>query len=90
MGDRWAALRALPKPGDALTAWVDTDPEAIHFLDAVFATGPGLANVRREYRDEGGVRLFKLYLAPGAVDEALAVLRRASGYVRIGEVRVER
>lgn len=90
MGDRWAALRALPKPGEALTAWVDTDPTAIHFLDAAFAAEPGLANVRREYRDEGGKRLFKLYLAPGAADEALAVLRRASQHVRIGEVRIER
>ncbi len=89
MADRFAPLRALTPPADAREAWVDTDPEAIHFLDAIFATGEGLANVRREYREEGGRRLFKLYIAPGGEEEALRTLRRAGRYVRIGEVRLE-
>lgn len=89
MADRFAPLRGLAPPADARAAWVDTDPEAIHFLDAIFATGEGLANVRREYREEGGRRLFKLYIAPGGEGEALRTLRRAGRYVRIGEVRLE-
>lgn len=68
---------------------METDPEAIHFLDAIFATGEGLANVRREYREEGGRRLFKLYIAPGGEEEARWTLRRAARHVRIGEIRLE-
>lgn len=90
MTERFAALRGLPRPQEAITAWVETDPDAIHFLDAVFSAGPGLGNVRREYRDEGSRRLFKLFVAPGAEEEAWRTLRAAARFVRIGEVRVER
>lgn len=89
MADRFAALRALPRPGDAVTVWVETEPDAVHFLDAAFSAGPGLGNVRREYRDDGAKKLFKIYVAPGCVDDALQSLRRAARFVPIGEVRVE-
>lgn len=90
MAERFAALRALPRPQDAVTVWVETDATAIHFLDAVFSAGPGLANVRREYRDEGPRRLFKVFVAPGGEADALRALRSAARFVRIGEVRIGR
>ncbi|QAA76295.1 MAG: hypothetical protein BIP78_0529 [Candidatus Bipolaricaulis sibiricus] len=89
MASRFAPLDRLPRPRDAITAWVETDPEAVHFLDAVFSAGPGLANVRREYRDEGTRQWFKVFIAPQSVDEALRTLRSAARYVRIGEVQIE-
>jgi len=80
MGNPFAALQALPRPADAVTMWVETDPDAIHFLDAVFAAGPGVGNVRREYRDEGPRRMFKLFVAPGQRTRRCApsALRRGS------------
>lgn len=89
MADPFAALRSVPRPGDAITAWVETEPAAIHFLDAVFSSGSGEANVRREYRDVGGRRLFKVFVAPGCEAEVRRTLSRVARYVRIGEVRVE-
>jgi len=89
MGDRFAVLRSLAWPNDAITAWVEMEPEAVHFLDAVFSSSSGLANVRREYRDEAPRRLFKLFIAPGCVDEVGRTLSRASQYVRIGEMKVD-
>lgn len=89
MGDRFAGLRSLPRPADAVTAWVESDPEAIHFLDAVFSAGEGLANVRREYRDDGARRWFKLFIAPGCVEEARRTLARTARYVPLGEIWVE-
>lgn len=89
MGDRFAAVRSLPRPTDAITAWVEMEPEAVHFLDAVFSSGAGLANVRREYRDEPPRRMFKVFIAPGCVAEVRRTLVQAARYVRIGEVRVD-
>ncbi len=89
MGDRFAPLRSLPRPLDAITAWVELDPEAIHFLDAVFSAGEGLANVRREYRDDGARRWFKLFIAPGCVEEVRGTLARVAHYVPVGEMQVE-
>jgi len=47
----------------------------------------GLANVRREYREEGGRKLYKLYVAPGAVEEVLRLLERARRFAPVGETR---
>ncbi len=90
MTDRFAALRSLPRPRDAVTVWLEVDPEGIHFLDAIFSSSDGTANVRREYRDEGHKSLFKLYVAPGCVPEAERLLRVAGRFITIGEVRAER
>lgn len=89
MVDRFAGLASPDRPAAALTAWVEMEPEAVHFVDAVFSSGSGLANVRREYREEGARRWFKLFVAPGCVDEVRRMLVRTSRYVRIGEMRVE-
>ncbi|MFH1609533.1 MAG: hypothetical protein ABID40_02765 [Candidatus Bipolaricaulota bacterium] len=90
MADRFSALRTLPRPGDAVTVWVETDAEAVHFLDAAFSGLDGVANVRREYREDGARKLFKVYVAPGCLDDALRALRSAARFVAIGEVQVER
>ncbi|HAZ27955.1 TPA: hypothetical protein DCY67_05005 [Candidatus Acetothermia bacterium] len=89
MADRFAALRALPRPGDAVTVWVETDAEAVHFLDAAFSGLNGIANVRREYRDDGARKLFRVYVAPGCLDDVRRALRTAARFVTIGEVQVE-
>lgn len=90
MADPFAALRTLPRPGDAVTVWVETDAEAVHFLDAAFSGLDGIANVRREYRDEGARKMFRIYVAPGQLDDALRALRFAARFVAIGEIQVER
>ncbi|MCR4391623.1 MAG: hypothetical protein NUV94_02320 [Candidatus Acetothermia bacterium] len=89
MGDRFARLRELSPPPEAAVVWVETDDEALHFLDAAFSAMDGVANVRREYRDVGGRKLFKIYVAPGSVDEVLRVLRAAAEHVTIGEIQIE-
>ncbi|MBC7220840.1 hypothetical protein H5T55_05160 [Candidatus Bipolaricaulota bacterium] len=89
MGDRFAHLAHLPRPRDAVTMWVEMGPEAVHFLDAVFSAFDGIGNVRREYREQGATKLFKLYVAPGCVAEAERLLRSAARFVPIGEVWVE-
>lgn len=89
MADRFAALRTIPRPGDAVAVWVETDAEAVHFLDAAFSGLNGVANVRREYREDGARKLFKVYVAPGCVDDALRALRHAARFVTIGEVQVD-
>ncbi len=90
MTPRFPSLRTLPRPEEAHVVWVELDEEGVHFLDAVFGAWDDLANVRREYKPEGGRKLFKIFVAPGCLDEALGVLRRAGKFVRVGEIRVER
>ncbi len=89
MRDRFAPLRRLPRPPDAVTLWVEAEAEAVHFLDAAFGGLDELANVRREYREDGDRKLFRVYVAPGRLDEALRAVRTAARFVRIGEVQVE-
>lgn len=89
MSDRFVGVRSLARPADAITAWVEMEPEAVHFLDTVFSSGSGLANVRREYCDEGARRWFKVFIAPGCVEEVRRTLVRTARYVHIGEIRVE-
>jgi len=90
MGDRFASLALLPRPRDAVTMWVETGAEAVHFLDAVFSAFDGIGNVRRQYREEGAKKLFRIYVAPGCTAEAERLVRSAARFVPIGEVRVER
>ncbi|MBC7099185.1 hypothetical protein H5T52_08730 [Candidatus Bipolaricaulota bacterium] len=75
-------------PADAAVIWVEATDKALHFIDGVLMATDGLANVRREYRVEGGRKLYKLYASPQGVEEVLALLSRAARYVPIGEVRV--
>lgn len=89
MADRFAALRKLTPPKEAHVLWVEMDEEALHFVDGIFGLHDGVANVRREYREIGGRKFFKIFVAPGCLAEALEVLDRAKEYVRIGEVQIE-
>lgn len=76
-------------PPDATVIWVETQDEALHFIDGVLMATDGLANVRRKYRVEKGRKLYKLYVSPQGVEDVLALLSRAAKYVPIGEIRVE-
>jgi len=67
--------------------WVETTDQGLHFLDAVLMATDGLANVRREYREEGGRKLYKVFVCPQAVGEVVRLLRRAGEFVPVGEVR---
>lgn len=85
---RFARLRGLPRPQEGVL-WVETTEEGLYFVDAVLMSLDGVANVRREYREEGGRKFFKVYAPPGLGDEALATLERLRRYVPIGKIRVE-
>ncbi|MFO8034528.1 MAG: hypothetical protein R6U88_05135 [Candidatus Bipolaricaulota bacterium] len=76
-------------PGDAQVLWVETPDDAIHILDGIFAATDGLVNVRREYIGGGDSKLFKMYVAPGALEEVRALLRGIGRYVPVGEIRTE-
>ncbi|MEN3010467.1 MAG: hypothetical protein ABDI20_05750 [Candidatus Bipolaricaulaceae bacterium] len=89
MPERFAFLRSLPPPKEAHVLWVELDEEGLHFVDGIFGLHDGVANVRREYREVGGRKLFKIFVAPGCLSEALEVLERAKKFVRIGEIQVE-
>lgn len=89
MPERFAFLRSLNPPKEAHVLWVELDEEALHFVDGIFGMYDGVANVRREYREVGGRKLFKIFVAPGCLSEALEVLERAKRFVRIGEIQVE-
>ncbi|MCS7216774.1 MAG: DUF4911 domain-containing protein [Candidatus Bipolaricaulota bacterium] len=89
MPERFAFLRSLTPPKEAHVLWVELDEEALHFVDGIFGMYDGVANVRREYREVGGRKLFKIFVAPGCLSEALEVLERAKKFVRIGEIQVE-
>ncbi|MBC7099910.1 hypothetical protein H5T52_12550 [Candidatus Bipolaricaulota bacterium] len=69
--------------------WVEMDEESLHLVDGAFGMSDGLANVRREYREIGGRKFFKIYVAPGGLAEAMEILDRLRKLVRIGEVIVE-
>lgn len=79
---------AFRPPQDAEVIWVETTDKALHFLDGILMATDGLANVRREYREEEGRKLFKVYVAPGAVEEVLRLLERARRFAPVGEVRL--
>ncbi len=90
MNPQWESLRTLQPPPEAHVLWVEVNEEGVHFLDAAFGAWDDLVNVRREYKSEGGRTLFKIFVAPGCLDEALGVLDRARKFIPIGEIRVER
>ena len=83
----FSRLRQLRPPQVAEVLWVETTDKALHFLDGMLMATDGLANVRREYREEGGRKLYKLYVAPGAVEEVLRLLERARRFAPVGETR---
>lgn len=83
----FSRLRTLTPPRDAEVVWVETTDKALHFLDGMLMATDGLANVRREYRGEEGRKLFKLYVAPGAMEEVLRLLERARRFAPVGEIR---
>jgi len=85
----FSRLLQLRPPQDAEVLWVETTDKALHFLDGMLMATDGLANVRREYREEGGRKLYKLYVAPGEVEEVLRLLERARRFAPVGEVHVE-
>ncbi len=76
-------------PSDAQVVWVEAPDDTIHLLDGILSATDGLVNVRREYISEGDRKLFKVYVAPGALDEAVALLRAIGRYVPLGELRTE-
>lgn len=83
-------LRRLKPPTDAEALWVEVSEKGLHFLDAVLMVTDGLANVRREYREVGGRKLFKVYIAPGQIPEVTRLITRARRFVPIGELQPER
>jgi len=74
---------------EARVLWVEAGDEAIHVLDGLFAATDGWVNVRREYTEEGAKKLFKVFVAPGYLSDAMAVLTRLRARSVIGEARVE-
>jgi len=86
MSDRRPDTDAVA-PDDAEVVWVEAPDDAIHLLDGILCATDGLVNVRREYITEGDRKLFKVYVAPGATDEACALLRAVGRYVTVGELR---
>lgn len=82
-------FKTSPPPREARVLWVETTDAGLHFLDAVLMATDGLANVRREYREEVGRKLYKVFVAPQAEEEVMRLLRRAGEFVPIGEVRLE-
>lgn len=89
MPERFPFLRDLRPPEKMHVLWVEMDEETLHIVDGAFAMHDGLVNVRREYRESGGRKFFKIYVAPGCLAEALALLERVKRIARIGEVVVE-
>ncbi len=89
MADRFPLLRRLTPPRKMHVLWVEMDEEILHTVDGAFGLSDGVANVRREYREMSGRKFFKIYVAPGYLAEALAVLERLKRSVPLGEVRVE-
>jgi len=89
MPKRFPFLRNLNPPKKMHVLWVEMDEETLHMVDGAFGVSDGLANVRREYREIGGRKFFKIYVAPGGLEEALEILNRLKKFVRIGEVMVE-
>jgi predicted transcriptional regulator len=71
---------------DAVIYWLGTREEEIHFIDAVISAYDGLANVRREFKIEGGETLYRVYVAPGMEDEFLALVARLRGAAGIGRL----
>ncbi len=82
----WEPLRRIRPPKDAEVLWVEVTDKDLHFLDGMLMVTDGLANVRREYREHGGRKLFKLYVAPGQLDEVRRLVERARAFASIGEV----
>ncbi len=89
MTERFSFLRELNPPRKMHVLWVEMEEEALHTVDGAFGMSDGVANVRREYREIGGRKFFKIYVAPGCLAEALEVLERLKKFVKIGEVIVE-
>lgn len=89
MAERFSFLRRLSPPQKMHVLWVEMEEEALHTVDGVFGMSDGVANVRREYREIGGRKFFKIYVAPGCLAEALDVLERLKKFVNIGEVIIE-
>lgn len=89
MAERFPFVQELPAPKKMHVLWVEMDEDTLHTVDGAFGMSDGVANVRREYREIGGRKFFKIYVAPGCLGEALEVLSRLRRSVRIGEVQVE-
>ncbi len=77
------------QPPEVHVVWVEAPDDAIHLVDGIFAATDGLVNVRREYVAEDGRKFFKVYVAPGALDEVCALLRAMRACVQVGELRVD-
>lgn len=69
--------------------WLEVPDDAIHLVDGILAATDGLVNVRREYVAEGARKFFKVYVAPGGVDEVHTLLRAIGEHVQVGEIRVD-
>ncbi len=76
-------------PHETRVLWVEAGDEAVHVLDGLFAATDGWVNVRREYREQGARKLFKAFVAPGYLDDALALLAKMRAHGLIGEVQLE-
>ena len=87
MTNRFASLWALTPPPDAAVLWVETTDQALHFIDGLFMTTDGLANVRREYREDNGRKFYKLYVSPQGKDDVISLLKHAAKFAPVGELR---
>lgn len=86
---RLEVLRSLPPAEDPYLLWVEAEEASVYFIEAVLLWIDNIANVRREYRVEGGRTWFKMYVTKGGLEEVLDILRELKRFVYIGSVRVE-
>ncbi|MCI2424516.1 hypothetical protein LM597_00615 [Candidatus Acetothermia bacterium] len=71
---------------EALIFWIQTNKEAIHFIDGIITAYDGVANVRRDYTIKEGKTYFKVFVADGMDDEFFSIIERCKKYVPITDI----
>lgn len=78
-----------PPPEDSVEIYVELEEEDLHLLDAVIEGYDGIANARREYREVGGHKEFRILTSPGYLEKSLEVIRDLRRFIFIGRITVE-
>jgi len=78
-----------PPPVGSLEVYVELEEEDLYFLDAIIEGYDGIANVRREYREVGGDKEFRILTSPGCLNKTLSVIRDLRRFIFIGRITVE-